>query len=198
MKYAILSTVSSDRMNYGVAADAAGQPHLAELAFLLVDESGESEMAHHLVKPDGWQMSDEATAVSGITNEMLDKNGDAVRSALLSYVTLVADDDCVVVAYGAPHHLKLMRGECRRAGIDDRYATIQSIDLMRALVDVCRIPNVGRKGFKLPKMTEALAHFGIPFPEVRDAVANARLSLELFRRLVDLGRLPAPSLPAND
>lgn len=197
MRYAILSTVSSDRFDYKLAADSAGQPRLAQMAVIFVADDGMPESpVTYTVKPDGWSMSAEASAASGLTDADL-ANGIPVAGVCGAYVSML-NNGYVVVAYGAPHHLKLMRGECRRLGVDDHYATTQSIDIMRAMVDVCRIPNVGRKGLKLPKFEEALAHFGVVPPEVRDATANARLTLGLFRALVDLGRLPTPSLPSKD
>jgi DNA polymerase III epsilon subunit-like protein len=197
MRYAILSTVSSDRMDYKLAADSAGQPRLAQMAVIFVADDGKpASPVTYTVKPDGWCMTNEATIASGVTDAMLE-GGIPVAGVCGAYVSML-NNGYVVVAYGAPHHLKLMRGECRRLGIDDNYATTQSIDVCRALFDVCRIPNVGRKGYKLPKFEEACAHFKVECPPVRDAATNARLTLGLFRALVDLARLPPPSLPSKD
>lgn len=198
MKYAIISTVSSDRFDYKLAADSAGQPRLAQLAIIYVDERGtEAGGTAQYVAPDGWRMSPEAAAETGVTDALLAEKGIPASTAAHLYLATL-QEGYAVVAYGSMHHMKLMRGECRRANVGDRYETTLSIDIMRPLVDVCRIPNVGRKGYKFPKMVEALAHFRVDFPAVRDAVVNARLSLGLFRALVDLGRLPAPAVPGND
>lgn len=198
MKYAIISTVSSGRFDYKMAADSAGQPRLAQLAIIFVgDDQVPQEAITYTVKSDGWAMSNEATIASGLTDASL-ASGIPVAGVCGAYVSLL-NNGYVVVAYGAPHHLKLMRGECRRLGVDDHYATTQSIDLCRAMVDVCRLPMPsGRKGFKLPKFEEACAHLGVECPPVRDAVVSARLSLGMFRALQDRGLLPAPRIPGND
>ena len=200
MKYAIISTVSSDRFDYKMAADSAGQPRLAQLAIIFVgDDQVPQDAITYTVKSDGWAMSNEATIASGLTDEQLDgPNGIAVWNVCNAYVGLL-ESRHVIVAYGAPHHLKLMRGECRRAGFPDSYAATQSIDLCRAMVDVCRLPMPsGRKGFKLPRFEEACAALGAECPPVRDAAVSARLSLGMFRALSDRGLLPAPRLPGND
>jgi len=194
-KYAIISTCSSDRFDYKLAADAAGQPRLAMLAYAMVDDGKESFSDPYVVLPDGWRMSPDAAAATGLTDDLLRGPGEPVLGALIAYVELVKDGH-VIVAYGAPHHMKLMRGEMRRAGMADHYAETPYIDLMRAMTDVCRLPNPsGRKGFKFPKFAEALAHFGEPCPEVRDAAFDLRASLLLFRKLSAMVKLPAPRFP---
>jgi len=196
-KYAIISTCSCDRMNYKLAADAAGQPRLAMLAYATVDGDVESYGDPIMVQPNGWRMSPDAAAATGLTTERLALEGKPVREALDAYAHLV-DTGHVIVAYGAPHHMKLMRGEMRRAGFSDNYERTQYIDLMGAMTDVCRLPSPsGRKGFKFPKFAEALAHFGRPCPDVRDASFDVHESVFMFRELALMGRLPAPRYPGN-
>lgn len=197
-KYAIIATCSSDRFDYKLAADAAGQPRLAMLAYATVDGGVESYGDPILVRPDGWHMSPDAAAATGLTTAHLKDEGKPVRDALNAYMGLI-EGGHVIVAYAAPHHMKLMRGEMRRIGIPDNYTSIPCVDLMRAMTDVCRLPNPsGRKGFKFPKFAEALSYFDHPFPEVHDAHDDVALSLYLFRQLMAMDRLPAPRFPGNN
>jgi DNA polymerase-3 subunit epsilon len=198
MRYAITEVATNGLIDWKLAADAATQPRLAQLAMIYID----SEMAagdyttEITVRSDGWAMEAGASAANGLTDDCLAMDGKPVQNAVQAYRGAI-DTNYVIVSFSTAYVLKIMRGECRRAGIEDRYEHTPSIDLMRALTDVCQMPYAGgKKGFKQPKMTEACAHFGMVCPAVRDAVANARISMELFSRLVGLGRLPAPKLPS--
>lgn len=198
-KYAIIATCSTDRFDYKLASDAVGQPRLAMLAYATVDdEDRETYGDPILVQPDGWHMSPDAGAATGLTTAHLKDEGKPVRDALDAYAGLI-NTGHVIVAYGAPHHIKLLRGEMRRAGMEDYYTAIAYIDLMRAMTDMCKLPNPsGRKGFKFPKFSEALAYFGEPCIEVRGATYDRDMSMFLFRKLAEMGKLPAPKFLGNN
>lgn len=198
MRYAITEVATNGLIDWKLAADAATQPRLAQLAMIYIDS--EMPAAKYItgitVRPDGWVMEAGASAANGLTDDGLALDSKPVLSAVQAYRGTI-DTNYVIVSFSTAYVLKIMRGECRRAGIEDRYEHTPSIDLMRALTDVCQMPYAGgKKGFKQPKMTEACAHFGIKCPPVRNAVANAKICLQLFNRLVELGRLPAPKLPS--
>lgn len=197
MKFAIVECATSDKLDYRLPADDASQPRLAQLAIILLDDvQGAGKHLTYTVRPEAWSMAADAASATGLSDETLARDGNPLHFAVSAYANLIVEHR-VIVSYSTTSVLKIMRGECRRLDHTDFYERTSSIELMRALTDICRIPNVGRKGYKMPKMSEALAHFKIDAPDIRDAATTARLSLGLFRAMVDLRRLPEPKLPTE-
>lgn len=192
--YAILDTETSGLFNFALPADAEGQPRLAHLAMIFVDENLQEEsIVDLLVKPDGWSMPPEVAAINHLPNELLLEKGLPVAHVLQAYTDAV-DRGCIIVAHNAQYDTKIMRGELRRAGMDDRFERTPNICTMRALTDICKIPKANGKGYKFPKLSEAMAAFNIKQDGAHTAGGDARSALELFRVLKESGRCPEPSV----
>jgi len=190
MKYAIIDTETSGLFDFAKPADADGQPRLAHLHMILASEDfSKTETVDVLVRPDGWTMSDEVAEIHGLTTEHLMEHGVPVSAAIEAYAKAV-DDGLVIVAFNAQYDTKIMRGEMRRAGVDDRFERTPNICVMRALVDVCQIPKKKGAGFKFPKLSEACSHFEIVNSGEHSADGDAAACLALFRKLHELNRVP--------
>lgn len=195
--YVIIDTEGSGLFRYkddagvSVPADAPGQPRLAELVMILVDADLQVESEYQAyVKPDGWEMSEGATKVNGLTTEFLLANGKPVTEVMARYVGVIGEGR-VVVCHNAQHDLKQIRAELRRAALPDLFEQTRNICTMRALTNVCKIPPNGRRGgYKFPKLSEAAVFFH--FEELGDhsAMADARVCLNLFRKMHELGAVP--------
>lgn len=194
MKYVVIDTETSGLFDFSKPADADGQPRLASLAMVFLDEEMiETGRAHILVKPDGWTLGEEAASVNGLTMDLLNEQGVPVADAIAAYGEAI-DSGCVVVAFNAQYDTKIMRGEMRRAGVDDRFERTPNICAMRALVDVCQVPKKTGKGFKFPKLSEACAHFEIVNEGEHSAAGDADACVALLRKLHELDRLPPPAV----
>lgn len=193
--YLILDVENTGLFDYTKAADAPGQPRVAQVGLIFVSPSYEIEAEHEfLIKPEGWSMTPEATAVNGLTNEMLIENGVPIRKALDLYGAGL-DARRVVVGHNVLFDLKCMRAELRREGMDDRYLVTRSICTMFGSRDICRVPNVGRRGFKNPKLHEACAHFGITQGAGHTALSDARDAFAIMKHMIAMNRLPEPKNP---
>lgn len=61
--------------------------HIVSAFFGILDEDGNLEEAHdYLIKPDGWEIPEAATAVHGITTEYAKENGHTARSVLVELI----------------------------------------------------------------------------------------------------------------
>lgn len=196
-KYAIIDTegtglfIFKDEAGNSVPADAPGQPRLAHLAMILLnDDMVEVAIVDHFVKPDGWEMPQgegSAGAVNGLTTEFLTENGIPVAEVLQRYAEII-DDEYVLVAFNAQHDLKQMRAEFRRAGMDDRFEKTSNICAMRASMALGVKKAGGGRGF--PKLSDCMAHLGIENDAAHTAGGDARACLALFRHLHAVGALP--------
>lgn len=194
MKYAIIDTETSGLFDFAQPADAAGQPRLAALAIIVIEPPSETAIEHtFLIRPDGWAMSPEVTAINGLTTEYLAAHGIPVADAISVYASLI-DGGCIVAAFNAQFDTKIMRGEMRRAGIPDRFESTPNICLMRGLTQHCRVPKKTGNGYKFPKLSEACAYFKLEQPAAHSAMGDARSAFALFREMHKLGILPFPEV----
>lgn len=203
MKYAIIDCETNGLPDYKKPADDPCQPRLASLGVvlikvnerepaeskMLIDVEGEFEM---LVKPDGWKMTPEAGAVNGLTDERLEAEGEPIARVLAKYGNLI-DNGYVVVAYGAQHDCKILRGEFRRASLDDRFEATKNICLMRA-VQPLKIPKANGKG-GWPQLDDVLRYLGEkPEPRPHGALVGAKCAFAVFSAFLPKGMLPEPSV----
>ena len=192
--YAVIDCETTGLFNFALPADAEGQPRLAHLAMIFVDENLQEEnIVDLLVKPEGWTMPPEVAAINHLPNELLLEKGLPVAHVLQAYTDAV-DRGRIIVAFNSQYDTKIMRGELRRAGMDDRFERTPNICVMRALTDICKIPKANGKGYKFPKLSEAMAVFDIKQDGAHTAGGDARSALELFRVLKNSGRCPEPSV----
>ncbi len=194
MRYLIIDTETSGLFDFSKPADADGQPRMASIAMIVLDENlNEVSSVQHFVKPDGWELSAEVTAVHGLTNEHLNEVGIGVRPILEEYIGHV-DAGMVVVAFNSQFDTKILRGELRRAQMDDRFEKTPTICTMRAATDLVKAPKKTGKGWKFPKLAEACAHFGITNEGAHSAMHDARACAEIMRKLVEVKALPEPQV----
>jgi pentatricopeptide repeat protein len=78
----------------------------------------------------------------------------------------------------------------------DRYEGTPYFCPMVALVDVCQLPKPsGKRGYKFPKLAEAMAHFNLPQDGAHSALKDAESALALFREMKKRGMNVDPIQP---
>lgn len=214
MKYAVIDCETTSLPDYKKPADDPSQPRLASLGVVLVDAVSSDQKiasstassvvleekftvkieAEHefLVKPDGWKMTPEAGAVNGLTDERLEAEGKPIAEVLAFYAGLI-EAGYVVVAYGAQHDCKILRGEFRRAGLPDLFEQTKNVCLMRAMQPL-KIPKANGKG-GWPQLDDVLRFLGDkPEPRPHGALVGARCAFKVFAHFLPKGVLPEPSV----
>lgn len=127
----VIDTETNAKADFDRSADAEGQPRLAQLAMILISPEGhiQGERNFYIV-PDRWSMTEESTAVNGLTDAFLREAGVPVRVALEAYSQTIRNLR-FVVAHHAQYDCKVMRGELRRAGMSDLFEETANICTMR-------------------------------------------------------------------
>lgn len=194
--YLIVDCESSGLFSWDQPADAPGQPRVAQVGLIFVNHDLKIEAEHEfLIKPEGWEMSDEAAKVTGLTTEHLKEHGGPIADALALYNAGI-DARRVVVGHNIDYDAKCLRAENRRAGLDDRYMQTRTLCTMRSSTDICQIPpNGNRGGYKWPRLSEACLFFGIDQPAAHSALADAHSAYQIMLKLVERGALPEPKSP---
>jgi len=194
MKYVILDCETTGMFQFSKRADAEGQPRLASLGLFVVDEQRRIIGAESwYVQPDGWSMSEEMTAINGLTDEFLWENGNPVEVVLTEYADLI-DAGNAIAAFNAQYDTKVLRGEMRRAGMDDRFKRTPNVCLMRACTPVCKIPTAKGNGYKWPTLSQACEALGIWNPAEHSAVGDAMAALQIYLKLAEMDALPDPTV----
>lgn len=194
--YLLIDTETSGLFDFSKPADADGQPRLAELAMILIDPTDRGGAMEHnfLIRPEGWEIGPEMGAINGLTQALLDDQGVPVSEAIAAYAAAI-DHGAIVVTFNAQFDTKVMRGEMRRAGVDDRFEKTPNICAMRALTNVCNIPKKTGRGVKFPKFAEAYAHFfGQPPEGQHTARGDCNALLEIFMEMFQRDLLPEPAV----
>lgn len=186
----VFDTETTGIPNNKLPADDPSQPRLAAITTFRCDESLhvlDTQSAY--IKPVGWHMPPEMFQYNKITQEMLERLGEPLLPILERYVHLI-DEGYAVAAFGAQFDTKIMRGELRRFGIDDRFTVTPNLCIMRRCMGVVIKAN-GKKG--MPKLDEAVDHFKLrdlipkPPPDKPKCWWDALAAKEVFGKLRQIG-----------
>lgn len=191
--YAVFDTEGTGLFRYDLPADAAGQPRMASLAIIYVDENMEIERECHMfVRPDvnDYTMTEGAQKAHGLTVEFLNEHGVPVTEALNEFCSAI-ENGRIMVAHNSQHDMKQMRAELRRAGMQDHFEQSPNICTMRAMTNICKIPPRGnRGGYKWPALSEALLFIGSKNLGDHSAINDAKGALELLQYLKKTNNMP--------
>jgi DNA polymerase-3 subunit epsilon len=171
-------TETTGTVDFRSPPDAPHQPRLVQLAALLVSDDGrEISALKVIVRPQGFEIPDSASAVHGITTKAAAQTGVPLLHAVAVFCALarVADQ---YVCHNLDFDLSVMQGESLR--IITEFPIRSYFCTMKAMTDVCQLPG-GPRGFKWPKLIEAYRHaFGKDFDGARDAMADVRACRDVF------------------
>lgn len=197
-RYAVFDLETSGLPKYNLPAEHPDQPHVASFAMILTTEGDDGVFViedefYSLVKSDGWQIEPGAAAVNKLTLEMLEADGRPIVEITERYAAAI-DDARIIVSFNTRFDCKIMRGEMRRLGMDDRFDVTPNYCTMRGAQEVMKLCPTdammasGRKTNKPPKLIEAYEYFtGHPFNEQHHALEDARGALEVLKGLRQRG-----------
>lgn len=174
-------------------AEDPSQPHIVQLGAILYDSARHvvSEM-NVLVRPDGWVISPETTAIHGITMEAATKYGLKLETAIKLFIAF-ADRAELLVAHNYSFDEKMVRRELHHLSLPSLAEAMRAranYCTMKSSTDILRIP--GPRGFKWPKLQEAHVHFlGHEFTGSHDAMADVRACAGIY-----FAMNPLPSSPS--
>lgn len=177
-------------------SDHPGQPHLVQFAAVLLDHDGTERLsASVMVKPDGWTIPAEVTAIHGITTEMATAFGIPERTVVKMFLDFVRRADVLVGAHNSPFDWRVMRIAMLRHGMtkeqaDEIEKSIPQVCTMRMADKIMQLPPTdkmvaaGFKKSKPPNLMEAHQHFvGVPFDKAHDALADVRACARVWRAI---------------
>jgi DNA polymerase-3 subunit epsilon len=175
-----IDTETTGKANFKLPPDHESQPRIIQLAAAIADDTG-VERGHFsfLIKPDGWVIPEEASAIHGYTTEMCTEAGVPIIYALDTLERL-ATRCRKVVAHNFDFDNRMVIGESSRCyrlvPINGLVATCT----MKLATPILKIP--GRyDDFKWPSLAETHRHFfKTDIDGAHDAMADVRACMRCF------------------
>lgn len=164
------------------ASDLGNWPRIVQVAWVACSAEGQPDPPQvHLIRPDGFGISQSARQVHGFSTEYATAHGVPLRPVLEQFVAAVQSAK-VLVAHNIEFDARVVGAELLRAGLPDGLARKQKRCTMKESVEFCRLP--GRKGFKWPSLSELHQKlFGQPVTGAHDAAADCLACLRCFFEL---------------
>lgn len=191
MSLLFIDTETNGLPDFNKRASDPSQPHVVQFAAIVTDDEGKILDEHNvLVKPEGWEISAEMSAIHGITQEMALADG-LSESMVASLALSLIKESSLLVAHNLQFDKFLVRILLRRCGLltdemDQWWKALPVFCTMRATTDICKLPSE-RGGWKWPKLIEAHQHaFGEGFDGQHDALADVKACSRIYRWLLDL------------
>jgi DNA polymerase-3 subunit epsilon len=180
-------TETTGKADFRAPAGAKHQPHIVQIAGLLIDECDWSERGSfsYVIKPDGYDIPSEASNIHGITTEMAAKYGVSVHVALSAFDEFKRLSALRVAHNIAFDDLVVSAAFQRATQCVGTLVGYDSFCTMLAMTPICKFP--GNYGdYKWPKLQEAYRHaFGTEFQGAHDALADVRACSEVYRWMRD-------------
>ena len=181
----VFDTETTGRCDHKNPDEPDMQPRLLQFgAVILGDDGVERGCVNFLVKPFGFEIPAEATAIHGITKEMAGEFGVSLAGVLTLFERWVLRSR-ILVAYNCDFDRIVMANEFRRMGRDVPFAGDHVwVDPMKLAMDVCKLPGGFRGEYKWPRLAEASEIIlGVKPDKSHDALADVRTTVALFRKL---------------
>lgn len=163
-------------------------------ATLTYDSPGTGAFVREWLINPGIEIPAEATAINGITNEMLAEQGQDAAEAIAditAMMTAMLQPGVPLVAFNAMFDVSIMDREQRRHGLPTIFADgikggPTPFVLCPMTIDKAVNPYV--KGSGMRKLTPTAARYGVELKDAHQATADVRAALDVARRL----HLPQP------
>lgn len=163
------------------------QPHCVQLAAIMTDDDGKEEASISvIIRPDGWPIPEQASAVHGITTEKATRYGIREQVAAVLFYDLLCRADLLVA-----HNIKFDRqiiatmfARANRTQWELPKAQFCTMEAAAPLVNLPPTPRMLAAGFnkpKAPKLEECIRHFyGETLEGAHDALVDVRACARIY------------------
>jgi DNA polymerase-3 subunit epsilon len=160
-------------------SESPEQPHIVQLAAVMVDLDTKDELQciDVIIKPDGWVISPEMTAIHGISHEMAMDIGISEKTATEALLDLVGTR--TRIAHNQNFDARIMRIAIKRY-LDEPTAEKWKAGNAECTAQLSR-SIVALPKTKIPTLTEAYTHFfGKPFENAHSALADVMACRDVY------------------
>jgi len=166
--------------------DVEGWPRLVQLAWGIYDSGGELlGLRSYIIRPDGFTIPDEATAIHGISHSRAVAEGVDLERVLEEFAAAVESPSITLVAHNIDFDFGVVGAEFIRLKKNFRLLDVPAVCTMKTTAEVCGLPKPHGPGFKWPTLEELYRHlFGGSYERPHDAASDLQACARCFFRLV--------------
>jgi len=164
-------------------------PRMVSLAFSLVRGDEILGQNEYIIKPDGYEIPLEASNIHGITTQEAQAKGNDIQMVLIQLATMTELAD-LVVFHNSSFDTGIISGEQMRLGYPQTSLICHSNKLFctkQQSTKICKIPNIGRGGYKWPSLAELCAFCGVENQGAHNALNDVIATKQCYFYLVEQG-----------
>lgn len=175
----VFDTETTGMLVKNAPATHPNQPHIVQLGMILYSTTGNVLAEHNILVKCPIPIPPEATNVHGITNEMCEKFGVSLETALKLFLHYNALAE-LLVAHNFNYDLTVIEAAKARAGLRENLQSAIHCTML-ANVERCKLPSKWGRDYKWPTLQELHTHlFKEPFSGAHDAMADVRACARCF------------------
>ena len=170
--YLFIDTETTGFVNKSLPPKDPKQARIVQLGMILTDENGvDKSRMSFLIQPDGWQISEGAQKIHGISIEECQKFGIPSKHAMSNFMALLQVTD-TVIAHNMAFDAKMLEIEL----------ACHDVEIPKFKTHCTMLHNTHISGGKWPKLGIAYKHFtGKEMSEdAHDALVDAQACKEVF------------------
>ncbi len=177
--------------DYSFSAHCAPEnwPHIVQLAWLVTDDEGnELSSGNKIIRPDGFVIPPEATAIHGITHGRAIAEGEPLKKVLKKFRSVLGNS-YLNIAHNLWFDANVIAAEMSRCSLGDDILYSPGYCTMEGATDLCQLPFATEvhpdAQYKWPKLTELYEFlFGRSFSGAHNAMNDVRATARCFWELV--------------
>lgn len=161
---------------------------LVQISWILYHGEARMESGNFLIKPEGFEIPKEATAIHGHTTEKCLKEGKDLRLTLRKFYRASIDSD-LLVGHNVDFDIRIIKQEL--VNVEATFAAakigeMQKVCTMKKSTNYCKLPS--SRGYKWPKLGELYKIlFGREMVNAHDALYDVNCTAECYFELVKIG-----------
>lgn len=168
-------------------SESEHQPHIVEIgAALLDDELNIIEQYEAIIKPDGWEISEEMTAIHGISHERAMDEGVSEKEAVEAFLAL-HDKSLLRIGHNVSFDDRILRIAFKRYFNDelaDAFKLTPKFCTMWESKQIVKAPFKDKKGVKNPNLAEAYKFFtGEDIADAHRAMGDVMSTVAVYKGL---------------
>lgn len=182
--------------DFKAPSEAAHQPHIVQIAAAVVDAETRQVLSSLdlMIRPNGWTIPDEVSAIHGITTEMAGDIGIPEDIALSAFLEMWRGVN-LRVGHNESFDARIVRIAMMRYGdlAADEWKAGKAECTARLATPICKIPPtdrmlaVGRTHHKTATLTEAYRHFtGLELENAHSAMADVKACMAVYFAIKDM------------
>jgi DNA polymerase III epsilon subunit-like protein len=188
-------TTGLPRVRYFAPEVVDDWPHLVQLAWARYDIRGNPEDQRcHIVKPEGFRIPAESTAIHGITHAQARRVGRDLAEVLDEFLEAAGQPGTTLVAHNVDYDRGVLGAELVRTRKSLDFLEMPGICTMKETTELCALPRPGGSGLKWPTLEELHCYcFGQSYEGAHDAARDLEACARSFFKLLEAGHFRVPA-----